>query len=142
MKLQIEWYKLSKKRSLENVSSQIIVDHVLLYVRTFSQLIAYFRTLLGVLKHHRATLKPKKCKWFQDKCDFIGMNVAAGGTQLAQSKNEAFSNLEQPNIWGELHMIIGLFGFYRQFLPLYKLDVRPCRYILSKHPQPRTLSQN
>ena len=74
-------------------ASKIIVDCVLLYRRTAEQLLTYFRTVLDVLKHHRATLKVKKCKWFQDRCKFLGMDMAAGGTQPAQSKNEDFVNL-------------------------------------------------
>ena len=38
-------------------------------------------------------------------------------------------------------MIIGIFGFYRKFLPLYDLDIIPWRYILSNHPESGTLSQ-
>ena len=38
-------------------------------------------------------------------------------------------------------MIIGIFGLCIRFLPLYKLDIRPWIYILSKQTQPVTLSQ-
>ena len=38
-------------------------------------------------------------------------------------------------------MLIVIFVLYSQFLPLYELDVIPWRYILSKQPQPGTLSQ-
>ena len=57
------------------------------------------------------------------------MDVAAGGTQPARSKNETFSKLEQPSAWGDLQKIIGIFGFYSQLLPLYELDIRPWRDI-------------
>ena len=68
------------------------------------------------------------------------MDVAAGGTQPAQAKNEVFAKLERPNTLGDLRMIIDIFGFYSQFFPLYDLDIRPWRYILSKQPQQGTLS--
>ena len=126
----MEWDTLAKEHVLKNVASKIIVDDVLLYGRTSRQLLDYFRTVLDVLKHHRATLKLKKGKWFQDRCEFVGMDVAADGTQPAQSKNEAFAKIEQPNTWGDLHMLIGLFGFYSQFFPLHDLEIRPWRYIL------------
>ena len=87
----------SQRSWFENVASKIIVDDMLLYGRTSRQLLDYFRTVLDVLKHYHATLKLKKCKWFQDRCKFVGMAVAAGGTQPAQSKNEAFPKIEQPN---------------------------------------------
>ena len=68
-------------------------------------------------------------------CKIVWMDVAAGGTQPAQSKNEAFDWLEQPNTWGDLRMIIGIFVFYIQFFPLYELGIRPWMYIFSKQPQ-------
>ena len=52
-----------------------------------------------------------------------------------------FYNIEIPNTWGDLSILIGIFGFYIQFLPIYELDIRLWRYILSKQPQPGKLSQ-
>ena len=97
MKLQMEWDTLAKECGLENVASKIIVEDVLLYGNTADRLLSYFRTVLNFLKHHRATLKMKKCKWFQDRCEFVGIDVSAGGIQPTQSKTEYFSKLEQPN---------------------------------------------
>ena len=61
-KLYMEWDTLSKERGLKKFASKIIVVDVLLYGHTARQLIAYFRTFLDVLKHHRDTLRLKKCK--------------------------------------------------------------------------------
>ena len=69
------------------------------------------------------------------------MNVATGGIQPEHYKTEAFSNLDKPNKWGDLHMIIGIFVFYSQLLPLYEVDTRPWNNILSKHTQPGKLSE-
>ena len=114
---------------------------MLLYGRTAEQLLAYFGTVLYVIKHRNTKLKIKKCKLFQDRCEFLGMVVASGGTQPTQSQNEAFAKLEQPNTWGDLHVLIGPFGFYTEFLPLYEMEIRPWRCILLKQHQPRTLSK-
>ena len=46
-----------------------------------------------------------------------------------------------PGIQTNLCMIIGIFGFYRNFLPLYDLDIQPYINILSKNPQLGKLSQ-
>ena len=108
-KLHMEWDTLAKVHGMKNFASKIIVDDVLLYVGIAKHLIAYFRTVLDVLKQHFATLKKKKYKWFQNRCEFLGMDVAAGGTQPAQSKNEAFEKLERPNTREYLRMLIGTF---------------------------------
>ena len=62
------------------VASKIIVDDVLLYGRVAGHILAYFRTVLDILKYHCAILKLKKFKWFQYRCNFLGIYVAAGGT--------------------------------------------------------------
>ena len=69
---------ISKLFQAKNTAPKIIVDDVLLYGHTPYNLLAYFRTVMGVQKHHNATLKLNKCKWFQDRCKFVGMEVAAG----------------------------------------------------------------
>ena len=60
------------------------------------------------------------------------MNVAAGVTQHAQSKNEACTKPEQPNTWEDFCMLIGVFGIYSQFFDLYDLDIKPWRKIFLK----------
>ena len=62
------------------------------------------------------------------------MDIAESGTQPAHSKNEVFSKIEQRNTWEDLRMIIGIFGLYSQFLPLYDLDIIPWSYNFQKHP--------
>ena len=63
----------SQRTWFENIASKIIIDDVLLYRRTSKQLLDCFITVLDGLKHHHATLKLKKCKWIQDRWEFLGM---------------------------------------------------------------------
>ena len=81
MKLKMEWDTISQERGLKMLHQKIIVGDLLLYGRTFKQLLSYFRTVLNFLKHHHATLKLKKWKWFQYRCKFVGIDVAAGLTR-------------------------------------------------------------
>ena len=124
IKLQIEWDTLAKERGFKIVASKIIVDYVLLYGCTAGKILAYFRTIMGVIKHLQAKLKLKRCKLFQDRWYFVGMDVASSGKKPEQSKNEAYAKLERPNKWGYLSMLIGIFGFYTQLLTLYELEIR------------------
>ena len=64
MKLQMESDTFAKERRLNVVASKIFVYDLLLYGRTSKQLLACFRTVFSVIKHHRATLKLKDQKWF------------------------------------------------------------------------------
>ena len=53
---------ISEGARAENSASKIIFDDFSLYGRTKKQLLEYFRTVQGVLKHHRDTLKLKLFK--------------------------------------------------------------------------------
>ena len=86
-KLKMEWETLYKEHGFKNIPSKSIDDDVLLYGRTYKQLLAYFRSVLDVLKQHHAILKLKKRKLFQGRCKFVGMDTTAGATQPTQSKN-------------------------------------------------------
>ena len=44
------------ERGLKNVALKIMFDYVILYGFTSEQMLAYFRTVMYVLKHHHATL--------------------------------------------------------------------------------------
>jgi len=97
-KLQKQWDTLAMERGLTGIGSKVIVnDDVLLY---------------GSTPNHCATINLKKCKFFHDKCEFVGVDVVTEGNKLAESKYAAFRRLEQPNTFGDLQMLIRLFGFY------------------------------
>ena len=67
--------------------------------------------------------------------------MVAGEVQSAQYKNDTFTNLDKPNTWVDMRIIIGLFLFDRRYFPLYELDILPGRSILSEHPQPKNVSK-
>eukprot|EP00957_Ditylum_brightwellii_P012153 917909-Ditylum_brightwellii.AAC.1 len=136
MRLQKKWEKLATERKITGCGSKVIVDDVLVYGREKRNLLEYFRAVLDVLKHHRATINLKKCKWFHERCEFVGIDVGQGGNRPAQSKTAAFEQLEQPSTWADLRMLIGVFGFYSKHLPLYELRLRPWRAILAKQQPP------
>ena len=90
----------------------MIMDNVLVYERDPDSLLWYFRVVLEVLKHHHATVKLQKCKWFRDQCKFVGVDVKSDGNSPAKLKYKAFLELGHPKQWTDLLMLIGCFGFY------------------------------
>lgn len=72
----------------------------------------------------------------RDRCEFVGVDLVAGGNKPAESKSAAFAALGHPNTFGDLRMLIGFFGFYSKHIPLYKTQIAPWRSILKKEPKP------
>jgi hypothetical protein len=132
--LKQEWNKVAAEKQIQHCDTKVIVDDVLIYGRDSDELIRYFGVVVDVLKHHRATLKLKKCKWFGKSCEFVGVDVTSEGNKPAESKLQAFLDLPAPSTWHDLRMIIGAFGFYGKWIPNYELEILPWRDLLAQQP--------
>ena len=64
--LRQKWDHLADKQGIVKCRSKVIVDDMLVYGRDPDSLLRYFKVVLEVLKHHRATVKLQKCKWVRD----------------------------------------------------------------------------
>jgi hypothetical protein len=100
--------------------SAVIVDDVILFAKTLWMLLFYFTCVLSVLMHHRVTVKLWKTRLIPKRAEFVGVDVTKEGNAPAQSKYAAIDNLEQPELFTDLRMLIGMIGFYRQWIPLYE----------------------
>ena len=56
LELQGRWNKLAAERGIVACGSKVIVDDVLVFGRVKIDLLAYFRCVLEVLTHYRATI--------------------------------------------------------------------------------------
>ena len=94
----------------------------------------YFFCVLTVLQHHRVTVNLRKSRFFPKRAEFVRVDVLPTGNAPAQAKNKAIQNLTRPVTFTDLRLLIGLLGFYRNWIPLYKTRIAPWRKILKKQP--------
>eukprot|EP00978_Attheya_sp_CCMP212_P001134 scaffold2347_cov26-Attheya_sp.AAC.1 len=52
---QLEWQHKADSAGLRDTGSEVIIDDVILYATEVTTLLQYFRIVLGVLQHYRAT---------------------------------------------------------------------------------------
>ena len=140
--LRREWNKRAKERGIDpsqigfrsKYGSKTIVDDVLLYAAHVQLLFAFFEVVLEVLQHHQVTIKLKKCKFLEKSLEFVGVDVSTDGNSPAQSKFAAFRSLPSPSTFSDLRMVIGMVGFYAQYLYLYEARIKLFRQLLTKGP--------
>jgi len=132
--ISADWMRLAALADLSTAGSKVIVDDVLLYAKTIVELLAFFRIVLGVLRHYSATVKLKKCKFMPDRCEFVGVDVLPEGNSPAKSKHATFASIPSPESWSDLRMIIGMFGFYSQWLYNYEVRIKPWRELQRRQP--------
>ena len=134
--LQHQWRELAKQQGIRDTDSKVIIDDVILHGTRVDNLLDYFRCVLTVLQKHRATVKLKKCRFLTQREEFVGRDIMPQGNAPAKSKNEAFRKLARPNTYHDLRSLIGMIGFYANWIPFFELRIIPWRKIMKKAPRP------
>ena len=128
-KLQPELSVTDTQNLTQRSGSEAIVDDVLIYSTSSSDLLAYFKCVLEILRFYRATVKLKKCRFCPSHAEFVGLDLTAAGNQPAESKMKLFRELEldPPHTMTDLRHLIGLLGFYQQWIPLFEVRIKRWR---------------
>ena len=135
-KICARWNALAAELGLHDVGCTIIVDDVMLWALTVVLLMAYFECVLQTLKEYRATLKLKKTFLLPQEPEFVGYTIESTGNSPAKTKYAAFTKIPPPETWSDLAMLIGMFGFYQQWIALYEVRIQPWRAIQALRPKP------
>ena len=105
--------------------AEVIVDDIMLHSEEQEPLIQYFEIVLQILQKHQVTVKLKKCRFFPQSAEFVGMDVEADGNRPARSKMQALEELkaQPPRSVTDLRQLIGLVGFYQDWIANYELRI-------------------
>ena len=68
------------------------------------------------------------------RAEFVGVDILPEGNAPAKAKNKTILQVTQPKLFADLSLLIGLFGFYRNWIPLYETRIRPWRRIMKRRP--------
>ena len=129
-----EWDEKAAEAGIDRCGAKIIMDNIFLWAYTVQILLNYFQMVLQTLTHYRATLKLKKTHFLPEKPTFVGVQIERDGNAPSESKYAVFRKIPPPATWSDLAMIIGMFGFYQQWLPLYEVRIQPWRSLQTQQP--------
>jgi hypothetical protein len=134
---ELDWEpKWDRPEKASKPGSAVIVDDILLFARTAAALLYYLVCVLETLQHYRVTVKLRKTRFLPSRAEFVGIDILQDGNSPAQSKYEAIEELEQPELFTDLRMLIGFIGFYREWIPLYEERIGRWREHMKKAPTP------
>jgi RNase H-like domain found in reverse transcriptase len=118
--------------------SSIIIDDLLLFAKQPVPLLAYSISVLQVFLHHRVSIKLRKTRFPPSSAEFVGQDLKAKGNAPAASKYTAIRALGRPLSFGDLHMLVGLFGFYSRWIPWFEDKIGSWQQILKLKPPVHT----
>jgi hypothetical protein len=108
------------------------VDDTWVITRTddLNQHLRQLKSVLEIFRKYKLYINHDKCKFAYREIDALGHIVSQGVTRLPDVKVRAFLELRPPRNQAELMKVIGVFGFYRRFIPHYAEIILPLTELL------------
>jgi cleavage and polyadenylation specificity factor subunit 1 len=85
----------------------------------------HVREVLKRLADNGLVLNTDKCVWEQQQLEFLGHMVSAAGIAPLPSRVAAVGDFPCPNTMQQLQAFLGMFNFYRKFIPAAAAIIRP-----------------
>ena len=94
----------------------VFVDDILIYSKFEEDHEGHLRIVLQTLREHQLYAKFNKCEFWLTKVRFLGHVVSTSGVSMDPEKVEVVMSWERPKSVFEIHIFLGLVGYYRRFI--------------------------
>ena len=101
------------------------VDGILIASRSFVEHKRHLRILLDCFRQHGVVLNKSKCEFVVNQLTFLGHHISAERFTPIQQKVQTIQNFPQPKTMKQLRKFLGMFNFYRKFIPSCAQTLRP-----------------
>lgn len=119
-------------RELRRISAWFI-DDVLAYSDDVKTHINDLAEIFSALQDNGLIIKRSKCVLFRSSVKFLGHCLSAGTISPDPAKTDCVRTWPRPNNVKQLQASLGLFGYYRRFVPNFATVAEPLHALLRKN---------
>lgn len=110
----------------------VYIDDIIVYGSSLNDHNEKLRTVLKRLIDYKLKIKPEKCQFLRKEISFLGHVVSKAGLKPDPKKIEAVLKYPIPRTQKEIKSLLGLFSYYRRYVPLFSQIIRPINRLLQK----------
>jgi cleavage and polyadenylation specificity factor subunit 1 len=108
----------------------VYLDDVLVVSPTAAAHHRHLRATLDQLRSNGLLINSDKCTWGATTVEFLGHTISAVGISPVQQRLAAIQAHPQPRTIRDVQGYLGLFNFYRRFVPAAAAIIKPLTDIL------------
>ncbi|GFW21380.1 hypothetical protein TNCV_1532051 [Trichonephila clavipes] len=109
------------------------IDDILIASQNVQEHTTSLRALFERLDYYGLTIKPSKCTFEVDSLKFLGFQVSSEGISPLPDRVNAIQNFPRPNTLTQLRRFLGMYNFYRRFIPKVAHILAPLIKFLEGH---------
>ena len=130
-------FQRTKENCLESIRDDLCVpylDDTLIYSASFSEHVNHVRQVVQRLRSHDTERKPRKCELFKRCVKYLGRIFTSDGYSMDPDYVKPMTVFREklPQNVGGLRRLMGMLGYFRQFIQDYSKIVRPTFDMLEK----------
>jgi hypothetical protein len=101
------------------------VDDMAVHSESWKQHLRHIAGYLTVIKTSGLTLGLKKCEFAKPEIKFVGHVIGSGYRRADPEKVTAIKQLKQPETKKQVRQLLGLFSFFREYIPNFAHIAKP-----------------
>nr|CAH8868540.1 unnamed protein product [Trichobilharzia regenti] len=108
----------------------VYIDDVLIASSSTEEHMQHLSLLFQRFEQFGVVINPKKCIFGSPSIEFLGHRITAEGIRPTEDKIETIKNFPEPDSLKKLRRFLGMFNFYRRFIPSCASIVQPLTDLL------------
>jgi len=107
-------------------------DDIVIYSKTITDHLRHIRLVMNALKKYGFKLSAKKSNWCAKEINLLGYVVSGTHVKINPDKIITIKNRPEPSNAKQVQQCLGLFNFYRRFIPNFAAMSKPLYKLIEK----------